>query len=72
MAFLSGLAAKCVSNESLSPDHPVTLPNHQSMKQRAAEFDCGTLRFVYYLFILNSLKFLFQLQSSTRTRTIVL
>ncbi|CAF0827696.1 unnamed protein product [Adineta steineri] len=44
LAFLSGLAAKCVSNEQLSPDNPISLPNHQSMKQRAAEFDCGTLR----------------------------
>ncbi|CAF3218872.1 unnamed protein product, partial [Rotaria sp. Silwood2] len=44
LAFLSGLAAKCVSTEQLSADIPMILPNHQSMKQRAAEFDCGTLR----------------------------
>ncbi|CAF3403343.1 unnamed protein product [Rotaria sp. Silwood1] len=44
LAFLSGLAAKCVSIEQLSADIPMSLPHHQSMKQRAAEFDCGTLR----------------------------
>ncbi|CAF1000100.1 unnamed protein product [Rotaria sordida] len=44
LAFLSGLAAKCVSTEQLSANIPMVLPNHQSMKQRAAEFDCGTLR----------------------------
>ncbi|CAF0813761.1 unnamed protein product [Adineta ricciae] len=44
LAFLSGLAAKCISFDQLSPDRPLLLPNHQSTKQRAAEFDCGTLR----------------------------
>ncbi|UJR15883.1 hypothetical protein I4U23_002808 [Adineta vaga] len=44
LAFLSGLATKCISIERLSPNLPMALPNHQSMKQRAAEFDCGTLR----------------------------
>ncbi|CAF1683274.1 unnamed protein product [Rotaria magnacalcarata] len=44
LAFLSGLAAKCALTEQLSPNIPILIPNHQSMKQRAAEFDCGTLR----------------------------
>jgi hypothetical protein len=44
LAFLTSLAAKCATNDQLFPDLPIELPKHNSMKQRAAEFDCGTLR----------------------------
>jgi hypothetical protein len=44
VTFLQGLETRCTSNEQLSPNIPMSIPNHQSTKQRTAEFDCGTLR----------------------------
>ena len=44
LAFLSGLATQCTTTEQLTADSSISLNNHQAMKQRAAEFDCGTLR----------------------------
>jgi hypothetical protein len=44
LAFLQGLESRCMSVEQLPPNIPMSLPNHEAIKQRSAEFNCGTLR----------------------------
>lgn len=43
-AFLQGLESRCIPLGRYTPNNPVALKNHQSMKQRSADFNCGTLR----------------------------